>query len=64
MVFKYLLIIVGLIILTFSRDIADVYENFTLNNGSHFPRFITNTRLIVGGLVMIAWGVYQLIEQV
>ncbi len=65
MILKYLLILLGLVFITFNREITDAYEDFAVNKSkSRIPKFITTKRLLISGLIMIGFGVYQLVVRV
>lgn len=59
---SYLSIIFGILLIAFNKELTNYYEKFANRNGSAFPRFITTTRLILGGVIFIVMGIIRLIE--
>ena len=58
---SYTSIILGIVLIAFHGELTEFYEKFAARNGSAFPRFITITRLIIGGLVFIGVGIARLV---
>ncbi len=58
----YTSIIFGILLIIFNQGITELYEKFAERDGSAFPRFITTTRLILGGAIFIVMGIVKLID--
>jgi len=61
---SYIPIYLGVALIIFNKQITITYEKFSQRNGSVFPRFITTTRILIGGLVLIFMGIVKIIENV
>lgn len=59
--FAYMPILFGIVLIVFNKLITESYEKIAKHDGSAFPRFITTTRLIIGGLVFIGVGIARII---
>ncbi len=55
-------IIFGLVLILFNKLITESYEKIAKRDGSAFRRFITTTRIIIGGVFFIVVGIIKLIE--
>lgn len=60
--FAYMPIVFGIILIIFNKLITESYEKIAKHDGSAFPRFITTTRLIIGGVFFIVIGIVKLVE--
>lgn len=61
---SYIPIYLGVALIIFNKQITINYEKFAQRNGSAFPRFITTTRILIGGLLLIFMGIVKIIENV
>jgi|GEM_PF-5933225 len=59
---SFIPIIFGLVLILFNKLITESYERIAERDGSAFPRFITTTRIIIGGIFFIVVGIVKLIE--
>ncbi|MCZ7602447.1 MAG: hypothetical protein M5R37_06245 [Melioribacteraceae bacterium] len=59
---SYIPIILGVVLILFNKLITETYEKIATSDGSAFPRFITTTRLIIGGVFFIIVGIIKLFE--
>lgn len=59
---SYIPIILGVVLILFNKLITESYEKIATRDGSAFPRFITTTRIIIGGVFFIVVGIIKLIE--
>jgi len=62
--YAYMPILFGIILIVFNKLITESYEKIAKHDGSAFPRFITTTRLIIGGVFFIVMGIVKLIESI
>ena len=60
--FAYMPILFGIVLIVFNKLITESYEKIAKHDGSAFPRFITTTRIIIGGVFFIVMGIVRLIE--
>lgn len=61
---SYIPIYLGVALIVFNKQITITYKKLAQRNGSAFPRFITTTRILIGGLVLIFMGIIKIIENV
>ncbi|MDZ7764698.1 MAG: hypothetical protein U5K00_09755 [Melioribacteraceae bacterium] len=60
--YAYMPILFGIVLIVFNKLITESYEKIAKHDGSAFPRFITTTRIIIGGVFFIVMGIVKLIE--
>ena len=54
--FVFIPTLLGITAMFFNSLIMEIYEKIAEPNESAFPRLITTTRLIIGGIVLIVLG--------
>ena len=59
---SYIPIYLGIALILFNKQITLSYEKFVKRNDSAFQKLITTTRISIGGVFLIAAGIWRLVE--